>query len=276
MRVIKIMMVLCYFVLAGCSVNILSEFGDATTDEALLFDAKMKIDSQDWTGAIEKFAEMSDDFRSSREVRAIEASAFAGRCGLNFLDMINTFANLGSTFLFRALMESFTGSTAANVADCVEASDLIKQINATAANRTTDENILMAFLEFAKIGAVISSNADPDDDGTPNWADNDSCSAVNISDADINEIGSAVANAVASLEAIDGSSDIGGDQLSDLAAFCDVLDDAPLDATYNFCTALNTTDMTANMRRAVRSIIQENEYVGIGTCNDTFANCICP
>lgn len=276
MRAFKIMMILCFYIFTGCSVNILSEFGDKTTDEALLFDAKMKIDEGDWTSAIEKFAEMSDDFRDERDVRALEASAYAGRCGLRFLDLIDIFTNIGSTLLFRELMESFPGATAAQATDCAQAETLIKQIDATATNRTVDENLLMAFLSFVKIGVILSANADANGDGVPNWASGDACSAVNITDANVNQIGTAIANANASLSAVGSASNIGGGQLDSLEQFCAVLDDAPLDATYDFCSALNTTDMTANMRRALRSIIQENQYVGIGSCNNTFVNCICP
>jgi len=276
MRVFKIMMILCFYLFTGCSVNILSEFGDKTTDDALLFDAQMKIDEGDWAGAIEKFDEMSDDFRAEREVRALEASAYAGRCGLRFLDLIQVFTNIGSTLLFRELMESFPGATASQAADCAQAESLIKLIDATATNRTLDENLLMAFLSFVKIGVLLSVNADANADGTPDWASGDACSAAKITDADVNQIGTAIANANASLAAVDGASDIGGGQLDSLEQFCAVLDDAPLDASYNFCAALNTTDVTANMRQALRSIIQENQYAGIGSCNNTFVNCICP
>lgn len=274
MRAIKIITIFCYFILGGC--NILSEFGDKTSDEALLFDAQMHIDHEEWTDAIEKFDAMTDDFRAEREVRALEASAYAGRCGLRFLDLINIFTNIGTTLLFRELMESFPGATAAQAADCAQAESLIKQIDPVATERTVDENLLMAFLSFVKIGVLISVNADADGNGIPNWASGDACSAVNITDADVNQIGTAIANANASLTAVDGASEIGGGQLDSLEQFCEVLDDAPLDASYNFCAALNTTDMTANMRRALRSIIQENQYVGIGSCNNTFVNCLCP
>lgn len=277
MRVLKIMMILCYFIATGCSVNILSEFGDRTTDKALLFDAQMLINESDWAGAIDKFSEMTDGFRAERDVRVLEASAYAGRCGLNFLDMIDLLANLGATKLFLQLMTDFPGSNAQDISDCVQAETLLKAVDVDAADRTTDENLLMTFVEFAKIGAILSTYADASAPfGTTEWANGDSCLPGSLPDADADELGVAIANAVASLTEVAASSSLGGDQLTDFTAFCTAIDSTPgLGASYNFCTALNTGAMTGNMRKAVRSIIQENQYVGIGSCNNTLANCVC-
>lgn len=278
MRQLKIMMILCFFIPTGCSVNILSEFGDPTTDKALLYGAQMLIDEGDWTGAIEKFADMSTDFRSGRDVRALEASAYAGRCGLKFLDMIDLLANLGATKLFLQLMTDFPGSNAQDISDCVQAETILKAIDATAANRTVDENLLMTFVEFAKIGAILSTYADTTAPfGTTEWVSGDACLVGKLSDANANEVGVAIANAIASLTEVAATSSVGGTQLTDFTTFCTAIDSTPgLGASYNFCTALNTSSMTANMRTAVRSIIQENQYVGIGSCNNTLVNCVCP
>lgn len=274
MRDLRIFAILCFFILTGCSVNILSEFGDKTTDEALLFDAQMLIDDSDWTGAIEKFEDMSSGFRTGREVRALEASAYAGRCGLLFLDMVNTIANLGSTKLFLRLMRDYPSSNVQDISDCTQAETLLKAIDPVAANRNTDENLLMTFVSFSKIGAILSTYADANADGTPDWASGDACSAGNISDANVNQVGTGFANAIASLTAIAAATPIGSGQLSDFTTICSSL--TGLGATYNFCNALDTTDVTTDMRQAIRSIIQENQYVGIGSCNDTLANCVCP
>ena len=278
MRALKILMILSYFIVTGCSVNILNEFGDATTDKALLFDAQMLIDDGDWTGAINKFADMSTDFRASRDVRVLEASAYAGRCGLDFLEMIDLLANLGATKLFLQLMTDYPGSDAQDISDCVQAETLLKTIDPDATDRTTDENFLMTFVEFAKIGAILSTYADANlPYGTTEWVSGDACLVGKLSDANANEVGVAIANAIASLTEIAATSTVGGTQLTDFTTFCTAISTTPgLGASYNFCTALNTTDMTANMRTAVRSIIQENQYVGIGSCNNTLANCVCP
>ncbi len=277
MRALKIMMVLCYFIVTGCSVNILKEFGDPTTDKALLFDAQMLIDDGDWTGAIDKFADMSTTFRSGRDVRALEASAYAGRCGMRFLTMVNMLAGLGTTKLFLQLMRDFPNSNAQDVTDCTQAETLMKAIDTDAANRTTDENLLMTFVSFAKIGSILALQGDANANGTPDWANDGTCNSGNLSDPYTNEIGTGFANAIASLTAIAASSSIGSGQLTVFTNFCVAI--SGVAPSYDFCSALNTTDVTANMRLAIRSLVQENEYVGVGSCTDNggaLADCICP
>ena len=258
--------------LADCSVNILEEFSDKDTDEAIFFTAKQKINDSDYAGAISEFEKLSSTFLARRDVQIIYASAYAGRCGLNLVDLVGSLADLGSTLLLRFLMGEYSGASATNISDCQTAIQLIEDnISDDASDRTTDENVFLAFLSFATMGVILSTDADTNDDGNADGGFN-GCSSASISDSNAQWVGYSIVLVSNSLGAL--STSVGGDQLTAIQSFCTAL--AGLGATYNFCTATSPSGITGDALKGVRSLIQENQYMGIGSCNNTLVNCVCP
>src|SRR5262249_42318935 len=94
---------------ASCSVNILSTFADKKTNPALYEQAMLLINSGDYTGALAKIALITPPFRTDRKVLTLEASAYAGRGGLNFIDLVQALQNVSppATTLFTVLLQSF-------------------------------------------------------------------------------------------------------------------------------------------------------------------------
>lgn len=265
------------FIMASCTnSNLLSEFAKKDTDEALLRSAKIHIDKSEWGEAIAAFDQMSATYTAKREVKIVQASAYAGRCGLNLLSLAEALSGSLTSLLFKFLMQQYPGATTANRDDCVTAETIVKSIDTDPANRTTDENLLMVFLSFAKIGVTLAAHADSVTvDGEPDAGWN-SCTddASNFPDASVREVGTGLAIALTSLTAVSASSTIGSGQLTSFTDLCNNLE--TLDPNLNFCAITDSSNFTAQHLQAIRSLVGANEFVGIGSCNNTLVNCLCP
>ncbi|MCB0365138.1 MAG: hypothetical protein H6624_10465 [Bdellovibrionaceae bacterium] len=260
----------------SCGQNILSEFAKDDTDAALFKAARIHINSSEWDDAISKFSSMSAAYLAKREVAVVYASAYAGRCGLDLLALAESMAGTLPSLLFKFLMAQYKNVTTANRDDCKTAETIIKAISADAALRTVDENLLMAFLSFAKIGATISAHADKADfDGNPDGGWN-ACTddAANFPEASVREVGTGLALALISLGAVGGQSTIGSGQLTSLTDLCNDL--SGINPALDFCSITEAATYDANQVKGIRSIVQANEWVGIGSCNNTLDNCLCP
>ncbi|MGE0528830.1 MAG: hypothetical protein AB7P49_17330, partial [Bdellovibrionales bacterium] len=149
----------------SCSVNILESLADKTTNQALFNEAKDQINNGNYTGALTTLDSITGAFATNRAVVALKAEAHAGLCGLRFLPFVAALEGLATTRLFPLLMSHFrAGTTTATIDSCIQAEDLVESIGSVSA-RTTDENLLLVLISFAKIGNVLSYYADTDQDG---------------------------------------------------------------------------------------------------------------
>jgi hypothetical protein len=87
-------------------------------------------------------------------------------------------------------------------------------------------------------------------------------------------VGTGLGNALTSLTAISGESTIGSDQTDTFTDGC--ADLAALNPALDFCSVTDSSSFTADQVKGIRSIVQANEWVGIGSCNNTLDNCLCP
>lgn len=287
--------------ISSCSVNILDPFAKKDTDQALLDEAKIELNKGSYSSAIELFDEMSSDFRQKNRVVPYYASAYAGRCGLNFLDFLEIFENLGSNTLFTVLMSNFTGGTVAqkesDIADCDQAITIVETAGATAAARDEDLNLLLAFIALVKIGKTLARYADDaagdsdDNDGTvdTNWdacADGDPAADPDpegdtqfFPEADVREYGAALFKMLNSLSAVSSVS-VGSDSLTTISTLCTTL--TGIDADFaDLCTRTNPDDFTADEVRGLRSLVYEGVDIGLGSCaigppNGLSDGCVCP
>jgi len=249
--------------------------GSATTDsdEAKLFDARIKIDSSNWTGAIEAINSMSSTYLSKREVKTLLASAYAGRCGLDIVGIASNLQNPGTTSFFGIFLSALVGSSSTEADDCTTAETTIKSISSSAAYRTVDENMLMAFIGFAKVGAYLAKTADLDGDGTRDAAF-ETCDDLN--DTDTAEVGTGITNALLSLVA--AGSAIGGTTVEQINTTCDAL---ALAIGEDICAYTETSQFDSTQKLdAIRGMVGESSYgVGLGspakcvTPNDTIELC---
>ena len=137
----------------SCSVNVLTSFADKNTNAAIYEDAKKQINGKDYGGAITTLAKLTGAFAADRKVIALKASAYAGLCGFEFIPFALALKNITGTRLFPFLINYFRSGSGTKIDNCTTAQDLIESIGAVGL-RTDDENMFLAVISFAKIGAV--------------------------------------------------------------------------------------------------------------------------
>lgn len=254
------------FFCASCR-NVLQDTAKATTDDAIFYEAKLSLNDRDYTTALALIDSLSPTFLAQRDVSLVRASAYSGRCGMEFVSFVNSLSELGSNNLFLFLMQTYTGATATHVADCIAAEGILNGFG-DYTQRIADENVLMGFSSLTKVGSIIAQRADLDlDDATD--ASFDHCDNTMFPEVDVRQVGSGIANAILSITAV--ASSISSGTLAQIAAFCAA--DASLNA---ICTNTDPTAYTALEVRALRQLVGSAD-LGIGACTN-FADlaCVCP
>ena len=98
------------FLVLGCTGNVLRELADKNTDDALLFDAKTAVNTQNYDEAINILTlRLSSSGQLKSEARSILASAYAGKCGLNFLEFVDGLAAAPTGSAFSLVSSPFVG-----------------------------------------------------------------------------------------------------------------------------------------------------------------------
>lgn len=259
-----------FLLLLGCSKNLLSETAKRDTDSAILFNAKAHLDKSEYAESLADLNRLSTNYQSRREVVTIFASAYAGRCGLRAISLLEHIAQNSNTLFFQVLLQKFSNATAPQIADCMTAEAIMRSL-APGDDFTLlspDENMFLALISFAKIGAILGTYADLNHNGTadPGF---DSCSTAQLPDLQAREVGTGLTIAASALTA--SGSSVSAGIFSSLNSAC-----TSLPGPLQFCNTLNASAFSTNMVKAINGLIKANEYVGLATCNDTLANCLCP
>lgn len=282
------MMGLCALFLSSslsCSVNVLETFANKNTDEAYYYDALKLINAAQYDAALEKMSLMSATYLAKREIVMLKASAYAGKCGLVFLQFASDLAGMRTTRLFPFLLGKFVGGTPTKIDACSTAETLIQGIGSISA-RTSDENMALVLISFAKIGNVLSLYADSNQNGVPDPAFN-ACTetpratrptaavAGDWFNADLRQFGSGITLALANIGAVSGSVDLGSDSMDSITDACDTLE--TLNPAYNFCSITDPAAFTTNQLKGIKSMLKESTVVGLGTdCTGDIQTCNCP
>jgi hypothetical protein len=257
------LMAINLFCVSACT-NLLTGGANTQSDAALLYQAKILIDNSDFSGAISAIQSMTTAGQAESGAKAILGSAYGGRCGLDLINLANSLTNMGASTLFEVLLQAYKGSTAAQIADCQSAEAALLGIGL----RTSDENILLAFVELSKIGAILAAKGDSNSDGSPGPAF-DPCSNASLTDSLTAHIGTGLTIAAASLS----GTTVGGAAITPITALCTTLQAMP--GMSSFCSQTSTADFDASELLLVRSLVNSNE-IGLKVCNNTIGNCLCP
>lgn len=256
---------LCWGVI-GCGENILEAVSNRSTDAAYLERARIRLDAGDFAGAISAISAMSGPAQAEREAKNLLASAYAGRCGMTFFKLTETLSDMTDN-LFLELMRGYPGATAIEVADCVAAETILNSFGGVS-ERTASENLLMVLISFAKIGTILSKDADGDADGAVDGTF-DHCTTS--TDDDVKQIVTGLGNLLVSLPA--AGSSLGGSSANDIATLC-----GSLPAQQNFCQVQKIDDVTADHILAMRGLVGTQDPPGLGSCAKDLINCVadCP
>jgi hypothetical protein len=255
----------------GCGWNVLEESADKNSDAALLFEARKQMNDAKWADAITLIQKMSQEGQTKRETRATLASAYAGRCGLNLIHMADSIAQANGINFFPVLLRALRGATSDSIVDCENAEAQILSIASDPEARLADENVMMAFIGFAKVGAILAANADPSGTGTADPIF-DSCDRGQLSEHDLRQLGTGLTISISSLSA-SGSSIAAGlaDAVTDVCAAA-----AGINPDFDFCEITDPADFSAEHLQALGTIVKMSDNPGLGTCTGGLMVCGCP
>lgn len=214
----KSIILILAFSLIQCA-NIFEPLTPKDTNQALLYEARKKIDEAKYDDALTYLGQLDSTYAAQGDVLLTYASAYAGACGMQFIPFFNSISQASSitppNTIFKYLRNSFTDKTALPT-NCVLAEAKLKAIGSTAALREAamegkkEVNMLMAILAMAKIGAVLRTTSDVD--GTNGLGDGntdagfDSCNSGMLTDNDVIEVGTGFALLIENLPTLLGAS----------------------------------------------------------------------
>jgi len=254
------------FFLAGCR-NMYEETAKKDTPNAIFYQAKMDMNNRDYSSAIALLQTLDPVYLAQPPVALVYASAFSGRCGLEFVNFLTDLEGITSAnSMFAFLMKEYPGATDAKISDCIFSEGILNSLG-DQTQRSADENILMGLSSLTKIGTVLSRYADTNADGTldPTF---DHCDTTAFPDTAVRQIGSGMALAIMSISAV--ASDITSDTLQDITSMC------ALDPNLNvYCTNSDPNAFSQNEVDALRALIGSSQQ-GVGDCTGGFLTCICP
>lgn len=274
----KIAIVAMIVFLSACA-NVFEPASNKTSDEALYEDAVKLLDDGNYDGALAKFSGLSASFAKKTAVRQNWAGAFAGRCGLNFVQYLTSLGQdiTGTPTFFQFLASAFDG-VAVHPEACTQAEAKIKEIWAADAP-TASQQLFMAILSLAKMGAIVRSVTDNNENGGlgngTTDAEFDACNNASSTDPDqINDaqVVELVTGLSLFLQNIAGfSAQLSGD-VDDLKI---ALETGCSAMTPNPCATTEASGVTTAMIESTRRIL-DHPLIGVGVCAQLDPNNCCP
>lgn len=252
LRRFLVLIFLCPWILANTECNTFSGTANKTSSAALFFQARTQINSGDYTGALTTLSGLSSTDLAGHDGTVLRATAYAGRCGLNLVSMGSAIANgITSKTVMQILLADMVGAT--SYTDCNSAETLMLGI--AAASMTSDDYIFLAFVEFAKIGAALSTVADTDHNGAVDTGFN----ACNMAAGVTGDIGVALNVAFKALTS-SGVTILSSSITKEWTTICS----GTGALTYD-CTNTSSSGFTTSELYVLRTLIIANE-VGLNTC----------
>lgn len=243
----------------GCNGNLYNEMSNKDADDALIFDAKTAVNGQSYDEAIDIITNrVSANGQIKTQAREILASAYAGKCGLNFINYVDALANATSGTAFQLAAAPFIGVT-------VDASYCLMSLHTmdllgTYATRTVDQNAFSAVVGMVLMGTstrTTTDNIPTLGDGIQD-APNISCSAT---DAEIDQIVLGYGYMATNFAAL-STAQIGGSSTSafnDSIAICQSV-------AGSSCTITDAAQITPFIRDTMRDLLNTSQY-GVGTAD---------
>ena len=249
---------------SSCNGNFFKELATKTSDSARYEDALKSIDTGDYDSAIASILATSTAYQADSKVIQTLAGAYAGKCGQDFISIISGMsASAGAPFTF--FMNIFT-TISVVPASCSLAQTQIERLGATAAVRTTDQNIFMFILGISKIGTYLKSVADVlpatgvGGDGTTDAGFSSCRNQASMTDAQVKQVitglGLVLDNVAAVGASVSGSAAITA--ISNFNAACVI-------AVGGSCTItdVNSASITTALLDYFRELIMTSDF-GIG------------
>lgn len=168
----------------GCSNNILQTASSSSSDDSYLLNAKSAVNASNYDAAIAIITtQMSASGQAQTATKDVLASAYAGKCGLNFVNYLQSLANATMGTAFKLMMTPYVG-VAATPSSCLTALQVLDSIG-SASVRTSNENAFAAVVGMSLLGAQVRVSSDTSPTNGDGTIDTTVC---NMSNADIDNV----------------------------------------------------------------------------------------
>jgi hypothetical protein len=151
-----------FFLVATCGGNSMEEFGTANNSlQSVTHQALIYLNAGNYAAAISYITSQDGATQNNQTVREMLGEAYLGMCGFNFVDFYTNFSASGAPSAFFAkLMYAFKGKTV-DPSYCQLAQTTIELLPSTNSNKS----LLLLNTGMAKIGTVLKSHLDTNNDG---------------------------------------------------------------------------------------------------------------
>ncbi len=253
MRLSLVILITFSFLSTSCK-NLFGELAKPDADAAIFYAAKRYSDARQYDDAINKIYELSDDYYERRDVQVFLASAFAGKCGLDFLGFAQSVIdNPGGLTPMELALDHM--KLVDDEADCETAESIMIAISPDGdgiMSDSTDDAVYMAFIGLAKIGAVLSRIADTtaqtDNDGVVDVGYN----ACAMLDADARKIGSGLTLLYNNLQTTSGAFATAMNQMTAICALAGTT-----------CSKTDGSTFNAGELIAIKGVVDYDQF-GVG------------
>ncbi len=252
----KIILIIFLVLTQACQNNLMDGFGSHDADDKHYSNALEALNEErydDSIGIINQ--QMSPAGQAQVKSRELLASAYAGKCGLNFLDYTSRLAQLSSGSPMYLTMYPFIGRTA--LPDFCRQSLLIIESLGPTELRTVNQNTFAAIVGMVLLGSTLRTSADISPVFGNGIADVDICAAVTDDEVDNMLIGFGHFNKNLSYvnDSLIGS--FSNTSLANVGATCTAQFGAET------CEVTDASEITPTMRLAFRDLANTVEH-GIG------------
>lgn len=249
--------------------NVLTEYSRTSSDEALYLEAKNKMDDFDWDGAITILTtDLSSAYQARSEVKETLMHAYGGKCGILFLNLINSLKNVSSSKMFEFSLQIFGGQNVDATA-CDNAFTTLMSLGTSSLSRTNDQNLFAAILGLTKMAVNLHRKFDTDVAGLGDGVVDvgwdscpDSAAANRLSDAEVDKVISGVGLIFENI-AVLGAELSSGSAGSSLASALNSCESA---LGVGNCSIVDESTVTPQIRRLFRRMISSSA-MGFGTCD---------
>lgn len=244
-----------YLYLSACSENLLINASKTDPDEDYYYQSLNSLNNQDYDSAIAVINKISTSSQSIVKVRELLASAYAGKCGLNFLNYTQGLSQQTSGSAMSIMRAPFINQTISDPAFCKLALQTMELIGPTEL-RTAQQNLFVSVTGMVLLGTAARNYTDQMPalgDGT---TDVDVCAVVTDSQIDDMILGFGFFNknfSAVSATLIGGTTN---SSLNSVSAACTATAGAG-------CNVILQSDINPAMRTAFRDIANTKDY-GIG------------
>jgi hypothetical protein len=240
----------------SCAKNVLTNLGSKSSDEALMNDAQVAVNNQNYDLAIDLIAnQMSAEGQQKTSAKELLAAAYAGKCGLNFLSFVDSISKAASGVSAYKLVSTPFVTVVVDPPSCLNALNTMQSI-APVGSRTTSENAFTAITGMSLMGTATRAYTDKvptNGDG----AEDSNNIACTLTDAQMDNVILGFGFMVENFSYL-SSSQLGSSStaLTDIITMCATLGGAA-------CNITKASDITAGLRTAMRKLMSTVEY-GVG------------